>query len=79
MTSIYFAKGVGLQNFVFHDVPTYRRLTLEFLCSLQSTVKTWHGEDMNGVIVLVYQKTMLMLYAHLLPTCILPQIIIIVE
>ena len=37
---------VGLQNFVFNDVPTYRRLTLEFLSSLQSTVKAWHGEDM---------------------------------
>src|SRR4051812_2251288 len=36
---------VGLQNFVFHDVPTYRRLTLEFLSSLTDTVKTWHGED----------------------------------
>ena len=37
---------VGLQNFVFHDVPTYRRLTLEFLSSLKSTVNTWRGEDM---------------------------------
>ena len=32
----------GLQNFVFQDAPTYRRLTLEFLSSLKSTVKTWH-------------------------------------
>ena len=37
---------VGLENFVFSDVPTYRRLTLEFLSSLQSTIKAWHGEDM---------------------------------
>src|SRR3954465_6274971 len=37
---------VGLQNFVFQDVPNYRRLTLQFLSSLKSTVKTWHGEDM---------------------------------
>src|SRR3954468_7352242 len=36
---------VGLQNFAFHDTPTYRRLTIEFLSSLQRTVKTWHGED----------------------------------
>ena len=36
---------VGLQNFVYNDVPTYRRLTIEFLSSLQSTVKQWHGED----------------------------------
>ena len=37
---------VGLQNFVFQDVPTYRRLTLEFLSSLKSSVNTWRGEDM---------------------------------
>ena len=36
---------VGLQNFVFQDVPTYRRLTLEFLSSLKSTVYTWQGKD----------------------------------
>ena len=36
---------VGLQNFVFQDVPTYRRLTLEFLSSLKSIVYTWQGED----------------------------------
>src|SRR3954470_21467021 len=36
---------VGLQNFVFHDAPTYRRLTIEFLSSLKNTVKAWHGED----------------------------------
>ena len=35
----------GLQNFVYNDVPTYRRLTIEFLSSLQSTVKLWQGED----------------------------------
>src|SRR3954462_5902649 len=35
----------GLQNFVFHDAPTYRRLTIKFLSSLKSNVKTWHGED----------------------------------
>ena len=37
---------VGLQNFVFQDVPTYRRLTLEFLSSLKSSVNTWRGEDL---------------------------------
>src|SRR4051812_23403560 len=37
---------VGLQNFVFHDVPTNRRLTIEFLSFFKSTVKAWHGEDM---------------------------------
>ena len=31
---------VGLQNFVFNDVPTYHRLTLEFLSSLQSKLKS---------------------------------------
>ena len=36
---------VGLQNFIFQDVPTYRRFTLEFLSSLKSTVYTWRGED----------------------------------
>ena len=36
---------VGLQNFVFQNVPTYRRLTLVFLSSLKSTVHTWQGED----------------------------------
>ena len=35
----------SLQNFVFNDVPTYRRLTIEFLSSLQNTVKQWQGED----------------------------------
>src|SRR4051812_37096939 len=33
---------VGLQNFAFHDVPTYHRLNLEFLSSLTSNIKTWH-------------------------------------
>lgn len=36
---------VGLQTFVFHDAPTYCRLTIEFLSSLQSTIKAWHGKD----------------------------------
>src|SRR3954462_9009047 len=36
---------VCLQTFVFHDAPTYRRLTIEFLSSLQSTVKALHEKD----------------------------------
>ena len=35
----------GLQTFVYNNVPTYRRLTIEFLSSLQSTIKQWQGED----------------------------------
>ena len=31
---------VGLQNFVFQDVPTYRRLTLEFLSCLKRDRKS---------------------------------------
>src|SRR3954469_6020550 len=42
-----FCNRVGLQNFVFQDAPTYHRLTLEFLSSLKSTVKTWQGEDIS--------------------------------
>src|SRR3954468_23374183 len=34
---------VVLQNFIFHDAPTYCWLTIEFLSSLSSTVKACHG------------------------------------
>src|SRR4051812_40386861 len=38
---------VGLHNFVFQDAPTYQRLTIKFLSSFKSTVKTWEGEDIS--------------------------------
>ena len=30
--------NVGIRNFVFQNVPTYRRLTIEFLCTLEHNV-----------------------------------------
>ena len=30
--------NVGILNFVFQDVPTYVRLTIEFLCTLEHNV-----------------------------------------
>ena len=83
---------VGLQNFVFQDVPTYRRLTLEFLSSLKSSVGPWQGEDMISFRLFNTNYTLSLdewcnyfnlpsnvsnLYVHLLSASVLPPMIII--
>ena len=37
--------NVGIREFVFQDVPTYRQLTMEFLCTLEHTVDIYPGDN----------------------------------
>ena len=45
MIAIYYATMLAFVNLFFQDVPTYRRLTMEFLCKLEHTVNIYPGDN----------------------------------